>query len=136
MEKEFAKELAELRAEDEAAAAALATTSGDAPDAATEGGGGGGGQQTTWDPDALTSWQKDNRMLNEMGKNIWKNPNPAYDATTMNTRSTSASDYVYDPSEIEPVDKTHCRRRVAFTAYVEVQARANAIAKASRDPPG
>ena len=45
----------------------------------------------------------------------------------MNTQAHYKSDYVYDPDEVEPVDKTHFRRRDKFTNYVEAAARMKSI---------
>lgn len=83
------------------------------------------------DPSTLSQWERDNRMTNQIGANMWRTCNPAYDARSMNTTSVTKAEFTYDPEEIEPVDKTHFRRRDKFTFYVEAAAKSHNLAKAS-----
>jgi len=83
------------------------------------------------DPSTLTQRQRDTRMANELGKNMWTKCNPGYVAGSMNTMSQAKMDFQYDPSEIEPVDKKNFRRRDTFTNYVEAAAKYSNIMKKS-----
>ncbi|ACO62284.1 flagellar associated protein [Micromonas commoda] len=128
MRQDYAKELADLeREEAEAKAAAEAA----AADATQEGEEEWVGGRETVDPSTLSQWERDNRMTNQIGANMWRTCNPAYDARSMNTTSVTKAEFTYDPEEIEPVDKTHFRRRDKFTFYVEAAAKSHNLAKAS-----
>jgi hypothetical protein len=83
------------------------------------------------DPSTLSQRERDNRMTNQIGANMWRTCNPAYDARSMNTTSVTKAEFTYDPEDIEPVDKTHFRRRDNFTFYVEAAAKSHNLAKAS-----
>ena len=123
MATDFAKELAELDALDRERAASSASSGPTLPPPAS----GADAPVAAPEPEPLTQWERDNRMANEIGRSIWKNGNARYDPGTMNTQAHYMSDYVYDPDEVEPVDKTHFRRRDKFTNYVEAAARMKSI---------
>lgn len=133
MAREFAGELAELDRLDEEARALAATTASassiDLPPPA--GAGAANAPPPASNPDASDAaalWARDNRMMNEIGRSLWKNGNARYDPGTMNIQAHYKDDFEYDPDEIEPVDKTHFRRRDTFTNYVEAAAKMKNIA--------
>ena len=73
MRQDYAKELADLeREEAEAKAAAEAA----AADATQEGEEEWVGGRETVDPSTLSQWERDNRMTNQIGANMWRTCNP------------------------------------------------------------
>lgn len=83
------------------------------------------------DTSRLTPRERDSRLANELGKNMWRKCNPGYVTGTMNTQSRTKSDFTYDPAEVEPVNRANFRRRDEFTNYVEAAAKYNNITKKS-----
>ena len=128
MRQDYAKELADLEREE---AEAKAAAEADAAEAAAEGDEEWVGGRETVDPSTLSQRERDNRMTNQIGANMWRTCNPAYDARSMNTTSVTKAEFTYDPEDIEPVDKTHFRRRDNFIFYVEAAAKSHNLAKAS-----
>ena len=117
------KELAELEAA-EAAASASAPGGSAATHAATAKPG-----YAPPDLSNLTQREKDSRLANELGKNMWRKCNPGYVSGSMKVQSQAKNDYQYDPEEVEPVNRANFRRRDTFTNYVEAAAKYNNIMK-------
>jgi len=71
----------------------------------------------------MTQKEMETKLGLELSKNLWKKLVPGYQIGSHSTQSRFHEDFKYDPSELEPVVKTHCRRRDEFTNYVEAAAR-------------
>lgn len=128
MTNDFAAELAELEAEEEAERDRIELELGKTKRPGVVGGVVGGvpaspGPST--DPTTLTMWQKDNAISNEIGRSLWKNANVRYDPSTMNVNTHYKTDFQWLEDEVELPDKKHFRKRDGFTAYVEAAARRN-----------
>ena len=128
VEKALSKELAELEAAEAAAAGDghYSHTPTETPPATT----------TSYKPpDTRTSMlsqkEKDTRLANELGKNMWRSSNPGYVSGSMRVQSQAKMDFQYDPEEVEPVNRANFRRRDTFTNYVEAAAKYNNIMKKS-----
>ena len=82
---------------------------------------------------AVTENELNMRLQLELSKNMWKRCNPGFNHAAVSTLSTTQEEFLYDEDNIDPVDKTHCRRRDKFTSYVESSARYKLLMKKSRD---
>mmetsp|Transcript_1594 Transcript_1594/g.2271 ORF Transcript_1594/g.2271 Transcript_1594/m.2271 type:complete len:159 (+) Transcript_1594:188-664(+) len=74
-------------------------------------------------PKKLTMKEMEAKLSVELSKNLWRRSNPAYNIGSHSTLSTNVETYSYNVAEMEPLDKTHCRRRDEFTNYVEAASR-------------
>lgn len=64
------------------------------------------------------------RLQEETSKSIWSFCNSTYDVSGNHMkRSVLNSTHTWDEREVEPVDKTHHRRRDEFTEYVKTKTR-------------
>jgi len=59
-------------------------------------------------------------------QNMWKKLIPGFQIGAHTVQSTSKEHYAYpDPEDIEPVIRTHCRKRDEHALYVEARAKYN-----------
>ena len=77
------------------------------------------------------SRDEDSKLIFEMSKKMNQRLNPGY--TIAPHAATSKADFTYDEDELDPVDKTHFRKRDTFSQYVEAQARFSLLTKKQKN---
>mmetsp|Transcript_19801 Transcript_19801/g.62985 ORF Transcript_19801/g.62985 Transcript_19801/m.62985 type:complete len:149 (+) Transcript_19801:184-630(+) len=74
------------------------------------------------------------KLMDDLSRNLWRGSNPGYTLGASRVQSLTKDDFVYDPDELEPCDKTHFRKRDNFTNYIEASARYKLLMK--KNPEG
>ena len=76
---------------------------------------------------------EDSRLVFEMSKKMNSRLNAGYTIVPNYGLSTSKDAYVYEEDELDPVDKTHFRKRDTFSQYVEAEAKFSLLIKQQKN---